>query len=349
VGSIVGLAEAEVGDDGVEVRVHRKRAEVAERGDLAAHVVGRGREHEAQERESPRAREPPDDAEVEECGASVPHHEEVAAVQVAVEHAVHQRALHEGHHAGAHDGDRVDARLAHARRVVELEALESLHHEHAARDELGVRARHHVSVLAELAQDARDLDHVVGLHAEVELLDDRLGEELDERGGIGERRDLDAPDQVRREPGHDAQVAAHELADRRSLDLDHDLLAGGEARRVDLCDGGRGEGRRRDPVEGLLERAGEVLLEHAADGREVLGGDLVAATLELGHELDGEEPLAARDDLRELDVRRPESLDREAHAQREVGDRRRAGGVAAAARAPHPRHERPGERPDHDE
>ena len=50
-----------------------------------------------------------------------------------------------------------------------------------------------------------------GLEPEVELLDDRLGEELDERRWVGERRDRDPPDEMRGDPRHDAQVLAHEV------------------------------------------------------------------------------------------------------------------------------------------
>ena len=54
--------------------------------------------------------EPADDAEVEQRGAAVGHHEEVPAVQVAVEDAVDQRPFHEGDHAGADDRRRCRCR-----------------------------------------------------------------------------------------------------------------------------------------------------------------------------------------------------------------------------------------------
>ena len=57
-----------------------------------------------------------DDAEVEQRGAPVGQHEEVAAVEVAVEDAVDHRALHEADHAGADDLLGVDAGVAACRR-----------------------------------------------------------------------------------------------------------------------------------------------------------------------------------------------------------------------------------------
>ena len=56
VGSTGGLVEAEVGDDRVEVGVVRERAEVADRRELAAHVVHRRADQQAQEGEARAAR-----------------------------------------------------------------------------------------------------------------------------------------------------------------------------------------------------------------------------------------------------------------------------------------------------
>ena len=85
----------------------------------------------------------------------------------------------------------------HAGDVVEGEARQPLHHEHPARDETGVGAGDDVAPLAELGEHAGDVEHVLGLEAEVELLGDRLGEQLDQRRRVGQRRDRDAPDEER--------------------------------------------------------------------------------------------------------------------------------------------------------
>ena len=160
--------------------------------------------------------QPADDAEVEQRRAPVGQHEQVAAVQVAVEDAVDHRALHEGDHPGADHGLGVDAGVVHAGDVVEVEAGDALHHQHPAGHQLRVRAGDHVAVLAEVAQHGGDVEHVRRLHPEVELLDDRLGEQLDERRRVGERGDRDAADEVGREPRHHPQVVAHETIDRRA-------------------------------------------------------------------------------------------------------------------------------------
>ena len=52
-----------------------------------------------------------------------------------------------------------------------------------------------VAALAELGERPGDVEHVLRLEAEVELLGDRLGEQLDERRRVGQRGHRDAPDQ----------------------------------------------------------------------------------------------------------------------------------------------------------
>ena len=94
--------------------------------------------------------------------------------------------------------------------------VESLHDEHPAGDERGVRAGHDDGALAGLGQDAGDVEHVLGLEPEVELLHDRLGEQLDQRRRVGEGGDRDAPHEQGRDPAHDGQVAVHQAGDLRA-------------------------------------------------------------------------------------------------------------------------------------
>ena len=61
-----------------------------------------------------------------------------------------------------------------------------------------------------------DVEHVLGLEAEVELLDDRLGEQLDERRRVGEHGDRDPADEERGEEAHHREVVAHERRRRRA-------------------------------------------------------------------------------------------------------------------------------------
>ena len=241
-----------------------------------------------------------------------------------MEDAVDHRSLHEGDHPGANHSRRVDAGALHALDVVEREARQPLHDEHAAGDERRVRSRNHVPALAELGEHVCDVEHVLGLEAEVELLGDRLGEELDQRGRVRERRDRDAPHEEGREPRHHCEVLTDELRDLRALHLHDDVLAGSEGRRVDLRDRSGGERDRVEGLEHLFEGAVEVLLDDQSHGVEALRGHPIAAELELAHELLREQSLARGDDLPELDVRRPQVGGRDPQPAR---DARRANGA----------------------
>ena len=214
-----------------------------------------------------------------------------------------------------------------------------LHHQHPAGDERRVGPGHDVAPLAELGEGPGDVEHVLGLEAEVELLGDGLGEQLDQGRRVGQRGDGDATHQERGEPGHHPQVVAHQAGDRRALDLDDDPLAGPQSGRVDLRDRGRGQRRAVDPPEDVFERAPEVVLEDLAHHPERLGRHPVAAELELVDQLGGEDALARADDLAELDVGGPEPLGGPAQAP---GDARRLRLPPGAAPAGPQRHRRPG-------
>ncbi len=133
-----------------QVGVEGEGAEVAQGGDLAPHVVRRwprasGGGRPCAARSSRRA----DDAEVEQGGAPVGQHEEVAAVQVAVEDAVDHGALHEARSWPVRTTSSVSMPAPlHAGDVVELEARQPLHDEDPPRHEARVRAGHDVAPLA---------------------------------------------------------------------------------------------------------------------------------------------------------------------------------------------------------
>ena len=115
-----------------------------------------------------------------------------------------------------------------------------------------------------LREDERDVEHVLRFETEVELLDDRLREQLDQRGRVGERGDRDAPDEMRREPRHRLDVLAYEPADLRPLHLDNHVFAGPQARRVHLRDR-RGRDRRAvERLEHVVERTPEIDLDDSA-------------------------------------------------------------------------------------
>ena len=238
-----------------------------------------------------------------------------------MEHAEEHHPFEERDDRGTHHLLGRDPGALHPADVVPGEAVEALHDEHPRRDEPGVRPGHDDRALLGRGDDRGDVEHALGLEAEVELLDDRLGEQLDERRWVGEDGDGDPPDEVRREEAHHGEVVLHEGGDLGSLHLDDDFFAGVEAGAVHLGDRGRGDGLGRELAEHLLEGAAEIGLDALAHGCEGLSRDPVAQQLELADELGREDPLARGEDLAELDVGRTEPLEREAESARQPGPR----------------------------
>ena len=99
-----------------------QRAELLQRLHLAADVVHRPADEQAQERQPAALVEPAGDAEVEQRDAAVGLDEEVAAVQVAVEDAVEHRPLEERDHPGPQHRLGVDPGGPHPVDVVPGEA-----------------------------------------------------------------------------------------------------------------------------------------------------------------------------------------------------------------------------------
>ena len=105
-----GPVETEVADHGVDVDVARQRAQVAHRRDLSGDVVGGRRDHQTEKGQTPGFVETTGDAEVEQRHAAVGLHEQVAAVEVPVEHPVEQRTFQEGDQRGVQHRLGVDPR-----------------------------------------------------------------------------------------------------------------------------------------------------------------------------------------------------------------------------------------------
>ena len=293
--------------------------EVTQGRQLRQDVIAGAAHEQPQERLAADLVEPTGDAEVEQRRASVGLDEQVPPVKVAVEDPLEDGPLERGDHAGADHRLGVDPGAAHADHVVEAEAVEPLHHQHATGDQFGVGPGHDVAPLAELGEGASQVHHVLGLQPEVELLGDRLGEQLDQRRRVGQRGDRNAPHQFGRQPRHDPQVVAHQPGDRRPLDLDHHPLAGPQGGGVDLGDRGGGQRAAVDPAERLVQREAQILLDDLAHDAERFGRDLVAAELELVHQLGGEDALARGDDLPQLDVRRSQAFRGHAQAAGDAG------------------------------
>ena len=168
---------------------------------------------------------------------------------------------------------------------------------------------HDQGPLLRLGQDAGDVEHVLGLEAEVELLDDGLGEELDQGGGVGQRRHRDASHQSGGDPAHGGQVAADQGGHLGALDLDDHGLARLQGGRVDLGDRGRRHRCALEAGEDLLQGSAQVLLHGGPHDLVALGRDLVAQEPELADQLLGEDPLAGGENLAELDVGGPEAFE----------------------------------------
>ena len=181
-----------------------------------------------------------------------------------------------------------------------------------------------------------DVQHVLGLEPEVELLDDGLGEQLDQGRRVGQGGHRDPAHQLRGDPRHGGDVQPHQAGHGAALHLDHDPLAGPQGGRVDLGDGGRGDGYAVEGREHLGQRSAQVLLDRATHGGERLGRHPVPQQLELPHQLLGEDALARRDDLAQLDVGRAQPLEGRTQPPRQAGARVRSATVAQAPAQPAP-------------
>ena len=302
-GGVEHLAvKAQLLDHPVEVDVIGQRAQVAERPELTLDVAGGAGDHQAEERHALLLGHPGGDAEVEQRDAPVGEHEQVAAVQVAVEDAVHHGALGKADHAGADHVAAADAGGDHALDVLPAVALKAFHHQHPTGDEGRMGPGDDEAPLVEVGEHLGHVQHVLGLKTKVEFLGDRLGEQLDQSWGVGQRRHGDPADEERRQPGHDLEVAVHRGADGGPLHLDDHLLTGEQGGHVHLGDRRRSQRGALEAGEHLLERAAQVGLDHLAHDVEVFGGHLVAQQGELGDEFVGEDAGPRGDDLPELDV-----------------------------------------------
>ncbi len=267
--------------------------------------------------------EPAGHAEVEQRGAAVGLHHQVPAVQVAVEDAIDHRAFERRDQAGLQQRVGVDAGRVHGLDVVEREAAETFHDQDPFGHERGVRPGHDDAALFRLRQHVRDVEHVLRLEPEVELLDNRLREQFDQRRRVGQGGDRNAADEPGREPRQRGDVVAEQFGDARPLHLDHDFLARDQPGRVHLRDRSGGDRSLVEPFEQLAERTPEVDFDDGADVGERFGRHLVAQELELRDQLVGEQAFAARDDLAELHVARAEALERATEPSRDAGARRR--------------------------
>ena len=160
------------------------------------------------------------------------------------------------------------------------------------------------------------------------------------RAAIGMR-----PTSMRGDPRHGGDVQPDQGGHGAPLDLDHHPLAGPQGGRVDLGDGGRGDGHPVEGDEHLGQGPSQVLLDGPAHGGEGLGRDPVPQQPELLDQLLGEDALARGDDLAELDVGRSQPLEGRPQPAGQTRSRRRGapvrGGPSRAGPSPAGRPRRP--------
>ena len=143
---------------------------------------------------------------------------------------------------------------------------------------------------------------------------------------VGQRRDVEvlAPLRMRADAvrllHQDLKVHLHGLADPGALHLHGDGGAVGQGGAVDLADAGRGEGGLVEGREQLTDGASELGLDallHLLPGER---GDVVLELGELGRKVGGDQVAARRQDLPQLDERRPQPLEgvTDAHRRRQV-------------------------------
>ena len=188
-------------------------------------------------------------------------------------------------------------------------SLLPVHHENPWGRQMAVDARDvHRGIIGEIALE---ISQVVRLLDEIELLQELLGELVDEQGG-GASDVLAAPvvEDALRGGSQDPQVQDDLRPRPRPEDLHRHLRAVHQRRLVHLPDGSRRDGLRRDHLEHLGDGPPEVLLHDL----ERLGGwKRRHAILQLGqllHHLLLHEVRAVRQVLAELDEQGSEGRER---------------------------------------
>lgn len=185
-------------------------------------------------------------------------------MRVGVEDAVPEDLVQHGAQRGA--GQRVPVPpllVGHLPRAVERDALQPLLHQEAGRGERVVdpgdahRCLGRVSVAGR-----RHRRGVARLDTEVQFLPYGYGEAVAQ---VPEPEGVHRPGPVleaARDGEDDVEIALDALAYPRTLDLDDDGGTAAQPRPVHLRDGGGGERHVLDPVEDLIDRLAELLVEH---------------------------------------------------------------------------------------
>ena len=181
---------------------------------------------------------------------------------VGVEETVHEDLLRVGPRQDLQHGRRRHAEPIEALPIRDANGRVVRHGEDAARRVRRHDGRHHDLGLE--GQVRRDLRRHPGLAHEVELLAQDGRELVEEAAAALAAVAHEAGEDLQRE-AQQRQIGAERGLEPRMLDLDHHLLAVGQARTVRLGDGGGAERSRVELGEGLLERSPQLGLDHRAD------------------------------------------------------------------------------------
>ncbi|BDZ62445.1 hypothetical protein GCM10025873_22360 [Demequina sediminis] len=225
---------------------------------------------------------------------------------VSMEEAVEEELIEHDRGEGVRDVGGVDAGLAKARVIRDLDRGDVLKREHLPR---GALPHHggdsHARLVGEVGREALGVDPLVEI---VDLLEAGLRELLDQGGHVDAA--IDEP-HAAQPPAHLPQrgeVDVHDVADPRALHLDHHVRKAGlggvvlsQARPVCLA---QRRGGHRDLIDrrvDLLERHAQLGLRERADRIEGHGRDLVLQVLELLGDLRRQHVESRGHELAELD------------------------------------------------
>jgi len=190
----------------------------------------------------------------------VADHEEITRVWIRVEKAVLEHFGQDEAHAVLRDAVAIQSRRVERGEVVDLDAADLFHRQHARRCELPVHFRDvDRGVVRKVAADTVG---ILPLARVIQFVAQRVGEFFDETHGIVRFDQLGAARREMRQVGEYFQVALDQGFDMRALHLDDDARAVFQLCRVRLTDG---RGRAGDAFElgkDLFGRRAEFVLNH---------------------------------------------------------------------------------------
>ena len=213
--------------------------------------------------------------------------------------------------------------------IADLDAVEILERQHTRARVAPVDARHRdVRMPGEVEVERL---RVAALEAVVELLPDRLREFVDELARVDEVEHAHALDDEPRRLLEQLDVALDRGRRVRPLHLDGDAAPVREHRAVHLADRRRRQHLLVELEEEPLDRLAELLADHALDIHERKRPHLILQAAQLGDDVRRHDVGPRREQLPELDERRPELVEHLAQMAAARGRRAVDGRVPAPA------------------